>query len=53
MIIIIWGISVKKELLDNLKPKTSRQEIPLGIVHLIRPYRSPEISFFFFSEHNL
>lgn len=45
--IIIWGISVKKEPLDNLKKKISRQEVPLGFVHLTRSYRSPEISFHF------
>lgn len=45
--IIIWGISVKKEPLDNLKKKISRQEVPLGFVHLTRSYRSPEISFNF------
>lgn len=47
MIVIIWGISVKKEPLDNLKTKASRQEVPLGFVHLTRSYRSPEIPFHF------
>lgn len=43
--IIIWGISVKKEPLDNLKKKISRQEVPLGFVHLTRSYM--KISFHF------
>lgn len=43
MIIVIWGISVKKEPLENLRRKTSRQEVPLGFVHSTRSYRSPEI----------
>jgi len=47
MMIIIWRISVKKKPLDNLKTKTSRQEVPLGFVHLTRSYRSPEIPFHF------
>lgn len=47
MIIIILGISVKKEPLDNFKTKTTRQEVPLGFVHLTRSYRFPEISFNF------
>lgn len=47
MIIIIWGIPIKSEPLDNLKTKTSRQEVPLGFVHLTRAYTSPETYFHF------
>lgn len=45
--IIIWGISVEKQPLDNLKEKISRQEVPLGFVHLTRSYMSPETPFHF------
>lgn len=47
MIIIIWGIPIKREPLDNLKTKTLRQVVPLGFVHLTRAYTSPETSFHF------